>query len=97
MVMACVETPELMQNMRDYRHVILTFAIRDWAKRVLDHTNLAEFFEPDYILGAEDYDFEDKAHSARGILTALDKVGGNPDEDVQRIHEARAALETYFS
>ena len=80
MVIACTETPELMQAMREYRHVILTFAIRDWAKRVLEHTKLAEFFEPDYILGAEDYNFEDKAYSARGILTALELTGANPDE-----------------
>ena len=80
MVIACLETPELMKTMRDYRHVILTYAIRDWAIRVLEHANLAEFFEADYILGAEDYNFEDKAHSARGILTALELTGANPDE-----------------
>jgi len=80
MVTACLETPELMKAMREYRHVILTFAVRDWAKRVLEHTKLAEFFEPDYILGAEDYNFEDKAHSARGILTALELTGATPDE-----------------
>ena len=80
MVKACTETPELMKTMREYKHVILTYAIRDWAKRVLDHTRLAEFFDADYILGAEDYNFEDKAHSARGILTALELTGNNPDE-----------------
>ena len=80
LVIPCEETPSLMQNMRDYNHVILTFAIQDWAKRVLDRTGLAEFFEPDHILGAEDYNFEDKAYSARGILTALDKIGGNANE-----------------
>ena len=80
MVIPCTETPQLMDQMRDYHHVILTLAIRDWAHRVLDHTGLAEFFQPDFILGAEDYNFEDKAHSPRGILTALEKTGANPDE-----------------
>lgn len=80
MISACLETPELMKAMREYRHVILTFAVRDWAKRVLDYTKLAEFFETDHILGAEDYNFEDKAHSARGILTVLELTGANPDE-----------------
>lgn len=80
MVTPCLETPELMKNMRDYHHVILTFAIRDWAHRVLKHSGLDEFFHPDFIMGAEDYGFEDKAHSPRGILMALDKIGGNADE-----------------
>jgi len=79
-VIPCPQTPNLMENMRDYHHVILTLAIKDWAYRVLDHTGLAEFFHPDFILGAEDYNFEDKAHSPRGILTALDKIGGNANE-----------------
>lgn len=80
MITPCHETPDLMQGMRDHHHVILTYATRDWAHRVLKHTGLDDFFHPDFILGAEDYNFEDKAHSPRGILTALDKIGGNADE-----------------
>lgn len=76
----CPQTPSLFQDMRDHRHIVLTFATTDWARRVLDHTGLAEFFEPHLVLGAEDYDFEDKAHSPRGILMALDKIGGNANE-----------------
>lgn len=76
----CDFTPSLMADMRQYHHVILTYATKAWAHRVLDHTGLSQFFEPEFILGAEDYNFEDKAHSPRGILTALDKVGGNADE-----------------
>lgn len=79
-VIPCLETPDLMNNMRDYRHVLLTLSIKDWANRVLNHTQLAEFFEPEFVFGAEDYNFEDKAHSPRGILTALDKIGGNSNE-----------------
>lgn len=80
MVSPCVETPTLMSAMDDYHHVILTYATREWAHKILDHTGLADFFHPDFILGAEDYNFEDKAHSPRGILTALDKIGGNANE-----------------
>ena len=80
MVTPCLDTPDLMEEMRHHHHVILTFAISDWAHRVLDHTGLSDFFQPDFILGAEHYNFEDKAHSPRGILTALDKIGGNADE-----------------
>lgn len=80
MIIPCPETPELMQEMRNHRHVILTLAISDWAHRVLEHTGLMEFFHPELIFGAEHYDFEDKATSPRGILMALDKIGGNADE-----------------
>ncbi len=80
MIIPCTETPELMEEMRNHHHVILTLAISDWAKRVLDHTGLMEFFHPDFIFGAEHYNFEDKANSPRGILMALDKIGGNANE-----------------
>lgn len=80
MIIPCDQTPDLLPFMQDHHHVILTYATKDWAHRVLDHTGLSEFFHPDFILGAEDYNFEDKAHSPRGILTALDKIGGNADE-----------------
>ena len=80
MVVACTETPELMNEMRNHQHVILTLAVSDWAKRVLDHTGLMEFFHPDFIFGAEHYNFEDKAESPRGIQMALDKIGGNASE-----------------
>lgn len=80
MITPCTQTPDMMTEMKKHHHVILTYATRDWAHRVLDHTGLSEFFQPDFILGAEDYNFEDKAHSPRGILTALDKIGGNADE-----------------
>lgn len=69
-----------MRFMADQNHVILTYATKEWATRVLDHTGLSEFFNPEFILGAEDYNFEDKADSPRGILTALDRIGGNGDE-----------------
>jgi FMN phosphatase YigB (HAD superfamily) len=80
MVIPCMETPQLMEEMRNHNHVILTLATSEWAHRVLDHTGLKEFFHPDFIFGAEDYNFEDKAHSPRGILMALDKIGGNANE-----------------
>lgn len=80
MIDPCVETPALMQTMRDHHHVILTYATREWATRILDHTGLMEFFHPDFIFGAEDYNFESKAESPRGILMALDKVGGNASD-----------------
>jgi len=80
MITPCTETPSLMEFMRNHHHVILTYATREWAHKILDHAGLKDFFHPDFILGAEDYNFEDKAHSPRGILTALDKIGGNANE-----------------
>ena len=80
MIDPCTETPSLMETMQNQHHVILTYATKEWANKILSHTGLSEFFHPDFILGAEDYNFEDKAHSPRGILTALDKIGGNADE-----------------
>jgi len=80
MITPCAVTPSMMNSMRDYRHIILTYATSEWAHRILDHTNLAEFFQPEMVFGAEHYDFEDKASSPRGILMALDKIGGNADE-----------------
>ncbi len=80
MIIPCAHTPDLMREMDKYHHVILTLAISDWAKRVLNHTGLAEFFQTDFIFGAEHYNFEDKAESPRGILMALDKIGGNANE-----------------
>jgi phosphoglycolate phosphatase-like HAD superfamily hydrolase len=80
MIAPCTETPSLMDAMRNHHHVILTYATREWAHRILAHTGLDKFFHPDFVLGAEDYNFEDKAHSPRGILTALNKIGGNANE-----------------
>jgi FMN phosphatase YigB (HAD superfamily) len=80
MITPCEETPELMAFMDNHHHVILTYATKDWANRILEKTGLIDFFHPDFILGAEDYNFEDKSHSPRGILTALDKIGGYASE-----------------
>lgn len=79
-IVPCETTPGLMRAMRHHRHAIVTYATKDWARRILDHTGLAEFFRPEFIIGAEDYDFEDKADSPRGILTMLDKLGSDPAE-----------------
>ena len=75
-VLPCIETPDLMRQLpQSTKHVILTFAIQSWAQRVLRHSKLYEFFDDTMILGAEDYNFEDKAHSPLGIKTALDVSG----------------------
>lgn len=73
----CLETPALLRRLGARRNVILTYATRDWALRVLNHTGLSEFFDDSVVFGAENYNFEDKAHSPRGIQTVLDKMGGN--------------------
>lgn len=80
LIAPCKQTPDLFKSMQTHRHAIVTFATKDWAKRILDHTGLSEFFQTDFIIGAEDYNFEDKSESPRGILTMLDKLGANPDE-----------------
>lgn len=79
LVTPCIDTPSLLRSTR-YKHVILTYATRDWALRVLGHTGLLEFFDDAHIFGAENYEFEDKAHSARGIRMALDTIGGNAND-----------------
>lgn len=80
LIAPCEQTPSLLKAMQTHRHAIVTYATKDWAKRILDHTGLAEFFQPEFVIGAEDYEFEDKADSPRGILTMLDKLGSNPSE-----------------
>lgn len=78
-VIPCADTPNLFTT-SPHRNVILTFATRDWALRVLEHSGLLEFFDDHDIFGAENYNFEDKAHSPRGIQMTLDTIGGNADE-----------------
>lgn len=80
LIAPCIDTPRLMESMRGKRHAIVTYATKDWAHRVLDHTGLADFFQTDLIIGAEDYNFESKEESPKGIQTMLDKIGGNPLE-----------------
>lgn len=78
LITPCTQTPSLLGSLSGKRHAIVTFATKDWAKRVLDHTGLSGFFQTDMIIGAEDYEFESKEDSPLGIQTMLDKIGGNP-------------------
>ena len=81
-VIACIDTCTEVRTLHDKRHIILTYAMRDWACRVLDHLGLTDLFEPDLIIGADNYRFELKSESALGILTALERSGANPEQTV---------------
>jgi FMN phosphatase YigB (HAD superfamily) len=93
-VIPCADTPELMRLLPpSTRHIILTYAIQDWAHRVLKYAKLDNFFDKTMIFGAEDYEFEDKAHSPRGINLALDKSGAAA-ENALFVEDTLANLKT---
>ncbi len=75
----CMLTQESFEALPNVRHVVLTHAHRNWAERVLRHLGLRDFFEDDLIMGLEDYGYEEKHASNRGILQSLDQTGCNPE------------------
>jgi len=78
----CGLTAEAFEKVPHLKHVILTHGHKDWADRVLRHLGLRDYFETQHILGLEDYDFEYKDLSNRGLLMALDTVGGTASDSV---------------
>jgi FMN phosphatase YigB (HAD superfamily) len=76
-VSACDVSPLLFKELKPYKHLILTMAPSKWAFKVLNHISLKNHFEDDHIIGAEQYDFEHKSESPRGIKMALERAQSN--------------------
>lgn len=55
-------------------NVLVTHGAYDWARRVLSHLELSEFFPDSHILALEHYDFERKYESRKAFTMALEKL-----------------------
>lgn len=94
----CELTQNAFQDVQHCDHVILTHASRNWAERVLKHLGLRDFFKDDLIFGLEDYGYEEKHHSNKGIIGALDATGTDPEhalfaeDSLQNLKKAKNAL-----
>lgn len=72
--------PVAFEEANHLNHVIVTHASREWAMRMLDHLEIADFFPAGHVLGLEDIDFEKKDSSERATKTGLSLMGLNPDQ-----------------
>lgn len=77
---ACSDLPSAFSNNPQIKHVLMTHASRDWALRMLDHLDLADFFADHAILGLEDVDFNHKHDSDVVTKRSLEILGTNPEE-----------------
>lgn len=59
---------------------IVTHGSRDWARRVLRHLGLIDFFPDTHIFGLEDYDFQHKHASDMPFIRACDLMGCKTEE-----------------
>ncbi len=73
------ETRDLFSTM-DMQHILLTHSAKDWALRVLEHTDLLEFFPVNHILAFEDYNFQPKNNSLVPFEMSLDLLGLKADK-----------------
>lgn len=93
----CTMTQDAFEAMPQVTHVVLTHAHRNWAERVLKHLGLRDYFREDLILGLEDYGYEEKHASNRGVLHALDKTATEPgralfaEDTLRNLERAKAA------
>lgn len=60
------------------QHVLVTHASRDWALRMLERMDIADYFKPEHVFGLEDIDFQKKEDSDRATRTGLDVMGLTP-------------------
>ncbi len=59
-------------------HAILSHGSRDWVLRGRDRLGLEAFIPDAAVLGLEDYDYEKKSASLRGLNMVLDRLGKSP-------------------
>lgn len=59
----------------EFPKVILTNASRDWANRVLSYIGLSSVFQQNEILAMEDFHYEPKARTDRGLTMAIERLG----------------------
>ena len=72
---ACPDLPGAFAAKPHLKHVLMTHASRDWAIRMLDHLGIAQYFEPDSVLGLEDVDFNHKDESDYVANKCLEILG----------------------
>lgn len=76
-----LETKKMFADV-NLSNVLLTHGAHDWARRVLSHLELLEFFPDDQILALEHYDFERKYESRKGFMMALEKLRTLPQNTI---------------
>ncbi len=67
------ETAEFFRQ-TELRHALITHSSGPWARKVLSHLGLREWFADDHILALEDYAFQKKAESAAPFMLALERL-----------------------
>ena len=77
---ACPDLPAAFAAKPHLKHVLMTHASRDWATRMLDHLGIADYFEPQAVLGLEDVDFNHKDESDYVASKCLDILGCAPEK-----------------
>jgi len=66
----------------DIRHAIVSHGSKSWVLRARDHLGLGPYIPDHAVFGLEDYGFEKKSISLRGLNMALDALNINPAEAV---------------
>jgi pyrimidine 5'-nucleotidase len=64
----------------DLRHALITHGSGHWARRVLLHLGLKDYFPDDAILALEDYGFQKKSDSPASFIRALDALKLEPEQ-----------------
>jgi putative hydrolase of the HAD superfamily len=90
-IVTSLETLELFQAVK-CDHVLLTHGSGVWARRVLDHLGLREFFPDTHILGRENFDFHSKAQSLIPFEMALSVLGRESGRGVLVVEDTAVNL-----
>ena len=77
---ACPDLPLAFASNPQIKHVLMTHASREWAMRMLPHLGIADYFEPEAVLGLEDLDFNHKHESDYVTKACLEILGTKPEE-----------------
>lgn len=72
---ACENLPSAFAAKPHLKHILMTHASRDWAMRMLKHLGIAEYFQPNAILGLEDVDFNHKHESEFVAKKCMEIIG----------------------
>ncbi|MCI5060086.1 MAG: hypothetical protein MRY79_03335, partial [Alphaproteobacteria bacterium] len=80
----CVQTIRAFLGGAGYvRHGILTHSCRHrWAKPVLNMMRKTDFFDPDHVMGFEDFDFKPKGQGVEGLNELLGRLNARADQTI---------------
>jgi putative hydrolase of the HAD superfamily len=76
-----METVDMFRR-TDLRHALITHGSAEWARRVLQHLGLSQYFCDDCIQGLENYRYEKKSESALSFTQALKMLELKAEETV---------------